>query len=130
MSVAGSGSGRWGLSLPWWSVALATLTSVGLALVAFAVLVLDALTYGTIYVLDPGLADRPVTDRYGLALAIGVGTNVFGAIALSRLALRTPAASWPPILAALPIAFVTGSVAVVAMLATLGFDPLSLLGSL
>ena len=130
MSVAGSGSGRWGLSLPWWSLALATLTSVGLALLALAFLLLDALTYGTAYVLDLGMLDPPTTDRYTLALAVAVGVNVFGAIGLSRLALRTPAATWPPILAALPIALVTGAVAVVALLTTLGIDPVSLLTAL
>jgi hypothetical protein len=122
MSVAGSSSGRWGLSLPWWSVALATLTTVGLALLAFAILVLDAFTYGTVDVFDPGAIDPPIVDRYRLAFAVGAGINLFGAIALSRLALRTPAATWPPILAALPIALVTGAIAVVAMLATLGID--------
>lgn len=115
---------RWGLSLPWWSLAIGALTTVFLAGLAFALLVMHSLTYGFTYVLEVGSIDHPELDRYELALAIGVGTNVFGALGLSRLALRTRAATWPPVLAALPIALVTGVVATTGMLAVLGVDPL------
>ncbi|CAN7181108.1 hypothetical protein LJR027_000316 [Terrabacter sp. LjRoot27] len=115
---------RWGLSLPWWSLAIGALTTVFLAGLAFALLVMHSLTYGFTYVLEVGSIDHPELDRYEQALAIGVGTNVFGALGLSRLALRTRAATWPPVLAALPIALVTGVVATTGMLAVLGVDPL------
>ena len=91
---------------------------------AFVLLVMHSLTYGFAYVLDLGSVDDPDVGRYELALAVGIGTNVFGALGLSRLTMRTRAAAWPPVLAALPIALVTGVVATTGMLAVLGFDPL------
>lgn len=115
---------RWGLSLPWWSLAIGALTTAFLAGLAFVLLVMHSLTYGFAYVLDLGSVDDPDIGRYELALAVGIGTNVFGALGLSRLTMRTRAAAWPPVLAALPIALVTGVVATTGMLAVLGFDPL------
>jgi hypothetical protein len=123
MGGADAVESRWGLSLPWWSLAIASLTTVFLAGLAFVLLVMHALTYGFTYVLDVGSVDDPDVGRYELALAVGIGTNVLGALALSRLAMRTRAAAWPPVLAALPIALVTGVVATTGMLAVLGFDP-------
>ena len=119
---------RWGLSLPWWSLAIGALTTVFLAGLAFVLLVMHSLTYGFTYVLDLGSVDEPDVGRYELALAVGIGTNVFGALGLSRLALRTRAAAWPPVLAALPIAVVTGSAATAGMLAVLGVPLLPLAG--
>ncbi|WP_156022922.1 hypothetical protein [Terracoccus sp. 273MFTsu3.1] len=121
---------RWGLSLPWWSLAIGVLTTVFLAGLAFALLVLHALTYGFTSVAGLGSIDEPDVDRYELALAVGIGANVFGALGLSRLALRTRAAAWPPVLAALPIALATGVVATTAMLAVLGIDVLRLVDGL
>ena len=115
---------RWGLSLPWWSLAIGALTTAFLAGLAFVLLVMHSLTYVFAYVLDLGSVDDPDVGRYELALAVGIGTNVFGALGLSRLTMRTRAAPWHPALAALPIALVTGVVATTGMLAVLGFDPL------
>jgi hypothetical protein len=115
---------RWGLSLPWWSLAIGALTTAFLAGLAFVLLVMHSLTYGFTYVLDLGSVDGPDVGRYELALAVGIGTNVFGALGLSRLTVRTRAAAWPPVLAAVPIALVSGVVATAGMLAVLGFDPL------
>ncbi len=127
MSTTGPVESRWGLSLPWWSLALSALATVWLAVVAFVVLALHVITYGMSYALDLGSVDEPVVAGYELALAVGIGINVFGALALSRLALRTRAATWPPVLAAVPIAMFTGVTATVAMLAALGVDPLLLI---
>lgn len=124
---AAAEEGRWGLSLPWWSLALGVLTTVFLAGLAYALLVMHALTYGFTYVLGVGSVDEPVVGRYELALAIGIGMNVVGAPLLSRLALRTRAAAWPQVLAAVPIALVTGVIATASMFAVLGYDPLLLL---
>ena len=115
---------RWGLSLPWWSLAIGVLTTAFLVGLAFVLLVMHSLTYGFTSVLDLGSVDDPDVDRYELALAVGIGTNVFGALGLSRLTLRTRAAAWPPVLTALLIAVVTGVVATTGMLAVLGIDPL------
>jgi hypothetical protein len=115
---------RWGLSLPWWSLAIGALTTAFLAGLAFVLLVMHSLTYVFAYVLDLGSVDDPDVGRYELALAVGIGTNVFGALGLSRLTVRTRAAAWPPVLAAVPIALVSGVVATAGMLAVLGFDPL------
>lgn len=119
--------GRWGLSLPWWSLAISALTTVGLAFLAYELLVLHALVYGFTRVLGLAAVEEPDVGRYELALALGIVLNVLGAVGLSRLALRTRAAAWPPVLAALPIAVVTGVVATAGMCAVLGFDPLLLL---
>ena len=77
--------------------------------------------------LGVGSVDDPVVGRYELALAVGIGIKVVGAMVLSRLALRTRAAAWPPVLAALPIGLVTGVAAAAGMFAVLGYDPLLLL---
>ena len=127
MGAAEAEQSRWGLSLPWWSLAIGVLTTAFLAGLAFALLVMHSLTYGFTYVLGVGSVDDPVVGRYELALAVGILLNVAGALVLSRLALRTRAAAWPPVLAALPIAVVTGVAATAGMLAVLGFDPLLLL---
>src|SRR6478735_1391189 len=95
MGAAESGEGRWGLSLPWWSLAIGVLTTAFLVGLAVALLVMHALTYGFTSVAGLGSVDEPDVDRYELALAVGIGTNVFGALGLSRLALRTRAAAWP-----------------------------------
>ena len=130
MGAAESAEGRWGLSLPWWSLAIGVLTTAFLVGLAFALLVMHALTYGFTYVLDLGSVDGPDVGRYELALAVGIGTNVFGALGLSRLALRTRAAAWPRVLAALLIAVVTGALATAGMLAVLGIDHLLLVDGL
>lgn len=87
---------------------------------------MHALVYGFTRVLGVGSVDDPVVGRYELALAVGIGINVVGAVVLSRLALRTRAAAWPPVLGAFPIAVVTGVVAAAGMFAVLGYDPLVL----
>ena len=130
MDATETAESRWGLSLPWWSLAIGALTTVFLAGLALALLVMHALTYGFTYVLDVGPLDHPDLDRYELALAVGIGTNVFGALGLSRLALRTRATAWPRPLTALLIAVVTGALATAGMLAVLGIDPLLLLAGL
>src|SRR6478752_8768589 len=124
MGAAESAEGRWGLSLPWWSLAIGVLTTAFLVGLALALLVTHALTFGFTSVAGLGSVDGPDVGRYELALAVGIGTNVFGALGLSRLTLRTRAAAWPPVLAAVPIALVSGVVATAGMLAVLGFDPL------
>ena len=124
MSTTDAGQSRWGLSLPWWSLALGSLATVWLAGLAFVVLVLHVFTFGFSYALDLGVVDSPDVAQYELALAVGIGINVFGALALSRLALGTRAATWPPLLAAVPIALFTGVTATAGMLATLGIGPL------
>jgi len=126
MSAADAHESRWGLSLPWWSLAIGVLTTVFLVGLTFALLVLHALTYGFTSVAGLGSVDEPDVDRYELALAVGIGVNVFGALGLSRLVLRTRAAAWPRVLTALLIAVVTGLLATAGMLAVLGIDPLLL----
>lgn len=127
MGAAEAVQGRWRLSLPWWSVVFSALTTVLLAGLAFALLAMHALTYGFTHVLGVGSVDDPDVGRYELGLAVGIGIDVVGAVVLSRLALRTRAAAWPPVLAALPIAVVTGGAAAAGMFAVLGYDPLLLL---
>jgi len=130
MGAAESAEGRWGLSLPWWSLAIGVLTTAFLVGLAFALVLMHALTYGFTSVAGLGSVDEPDVDRYELALAVGIGTNVFGALGLSRLALRTRATAWPRPLTALLIAVVTGALATAGMLAVLGIDPLLLLAGL
>lgn len=122
-AAAGSGNRRPGLALPWWALAYAFVTTAGLAMLAWAILVLDALTYGTVRVLDLATVDPPVADDYGAAFAVAVTANLVGTFVLSRLALRTSAASWPPALAGLLVATVSGAVAVCVLLLPLGIDP-------
>jgi hypothetical protein len=127
MGAAEAAQRRWRLSLPWWSLVIGVLTTVLLAGLAYALLAVHALIYGFTHALGVGSVDDPDVGRYELALAVGIGTNVVGAVVLSRLALRTRAAVWPPVLAALPIAVVTGVAAAAGMFAVLGYNPLLLL---
>ena len=111
------------LSLPWWALAYAFVTTAGLAMLVWAILVLDALSYGVFQVLDVAAVGPPVVDRYSTAFAVAVAVNLGSTLALSRLALRTSAAAWPPVLAGLLVALVTGTVAACVLLLMLGIDP-------
>ena len=119
----GRSVGRYGLTLPWWSLAYAILTTAGLALLAWGIVVMQALGYGVAYILDTGPTVRPDADRYSLAFAVAVAVNLGGAVALSRLWLRTRPTTLPPAMAAVPVAVVSGGVAAFAMLAVLGIEP-------
>lgn len=123
-AAARSGNRRPGLSLPWWALAYAVVTTAALALLAWAILILDALTYGVSQVFGVTV-DSPVIDRYGGAFAAAVGVNLVGTLLLSRLALRTSAAAWPPAIAGALVAVAAGTVAACVLLLGLGINPVT-----
>jgi hypothetical protein len=118
---------RWGLSLPWWSLAISVPTTVFLTGLAAELLFLHSLVYA---VAGIGAVDEPSVGRYELALATGIGTNVVGALGLSHAALRTRAAAWARPLTALLVASATGIAATAGMLGVVGISPLLLLTGL
>ena len=119
-----SGNRRPSLSLAWWALACAFVTTAGLAVIAWVLLVLDALTYGVSQVFAVTV-DPPFTDRYGGAFAVAVAVNLGGTLVLSRLALRTSAAGWPPALAGALVAIAAGAIAASVLLLMLGINPVT-----
>ena len=109
----------------WWALAFGGLTTVGLGVLTYGLLILDALVYGTTKVIAPetGIA-VPEGDRYGLAFAVGVIVNLVSGPALIWLATRTRARTWPPVALGLCAALVAAVAATCALLLTLGINPI------
>ncbi|MFM6851453.1 MAG: hypothetical protein ACKOVB_20365 [Terrabacter sp.] len=116
-----------GLSLPWWSVAYSILTTAALAVLAWGLVLVQAIGYGVSYALDLGSIDEPDADRYALALAVAVAVNLGGSVALSQLWRRRGEPTLTPALAAVPVVLASSIAAAVAMLAVLGISPSDLL---
>ncbi|MGO4597573.1 hypothetical protein [Terrabacter sp. 2RAF25] len=115
------------LSLPWWCVAYSILTTAALALLAWGLVLLQAIGYGVSHTLDLGPVDAPDADRYGAALAVAVAVNIGGSVALSQLWRRRGEPTLTPAVAAVPVVLAAGVTATVAMLAVLGIAPSDLL---
>jgi hypothetical protein len=123
-------AGHSGLTLPWWSLAYAILTTAALVLLAWGLVLVQAIGFGVAHAFDLGPVTAPDADRYALALAVAVAVNLGGSLGLSRLWLSAVEPAWPPAVAALPVVVVSGAVSAAAMLAVLGIDPALLLSLL
>jgi hypothetical protein len=108
----------------WWTLGFGALTTVGLAVFTYGLLLFDALVYGTTKVIAPetGLAP-PNNDRYGLAFAVAVIVNLVSGPVLIWLATRTRARTWRPVALGLCAALVAAMAATCALLLTLGINP-------
>lgn len=122
--MAATGSPR---ATGWWTLGLVVVTSVGLAALDWAVLVLHGLTYGIVRVIGTSEVSPPDTNRYGWALAVGVLVDVVGAAATLSLLWRTTARHWPSWTTALLAAAFGGVAAASALLLVLGINPIDVL---
>lgn len=115
----------------WWALAFGGLTTLGLGVLAWGLLIMHALSYGVANVIAPetGLA-APEGSRYVLALAVGVIVNLAGGPTLIWLAIRTPARAWPPVVLGLCTALLAAVVATCALLLTLGINPVDFVHAL
>ncbi|MGD8201342.1 hypothetical protein ACQE98_11835 [Ornithinimicrobium sp. W1679] len=109
----------------WWTLALLVLTTAGLGLLAWALLVTHGMAYAAFEVFRPqGVVAAPDLDDYLRALLVAVTSNVAVALALVWLARRTRARRWHPVavgvLAAVTAVVLAGS----AMLLLLGISPI------
>lgn len=111
----------------WWATAFVTVTAVGLAVLAWAELVLHGLTYGIGKALGLAQIAPPDTDRYGWALGVGVVVDAAVTATMLWLLGRTAARQWPAWVTALLAATVGGVVGASALLLMLGIDPLDVL---
>lgn len=111
----------------WWAIAFVTVTAVGLGALAWAVLMMHALTYGMTEVLGMARPDPPDTDRYGWALAVGVAVDAAVTAAMLWQLGRTAARQWPAWVTALLAAVVGGATGASALLLVLGINPIDVL---
>ena len=112
----------------WWALAFGGLTTAGLGVFAWALLLMHALGYGVAAVIAPETAlAAPDGGRYGLAFGIGVIVNLATAAAMTRLASHTAIRTWPPIAQGLGTALIAAAVASCALLLTLDINPVDFL---
>ena len=96
----------------WWSLVFGALTTAGLGVLAWALLVLHALGYGAVVVIAPGTdVAAPDGGRYASAFAVGVIVHAAIATAALRLGSRTAIGTWPPMAQGLGTALVAAPVA-------------------
>jgi hypothetical protein len=107
----------------WWALAFAAVTTGGLALLVWALLILHAFAYGGAAVIQLEPIDPPDTARYLLAFTVAVTVNLASAAALGDLAGHTPGRTWPPALQGLAAAVLAAVAAGCALLLTLGINP-------
>jgi hypothetical protein len=108
----------------WWALGFSVVTTVGLGVLVWGILIVDLIGYGAAAVMMPETTPTAPEDApYGLAFAVGVVVNVVCASALARLAFRTPVRTWPPAVQGLAAALTAGLTAVCALLLTLGINP-------
>lgn len=112
----------------WWALGLAVLTTVGLGLLTWGLIILDLLAYGMLEVMSPGAGVEPhAPSRFGLALAGGAVVNIVGAPALAVTLGRTPARAWPSVLRGLVAALLAAGAGLFTLLLVLGVDPVGFL---
>lgn len=108
-----------------WALGLVAVTTVGLAVLAWALVMMHGLTYGALTVLGTDI-EAPDLDRYAVALGVGALTNLGVGLGAAWLAEGTRARRWPAwavgVLAALLAAVVAGSV----LLLMVGISPVDL----
>ena len=114
----------------WWTAGFVILTTTGLGLLTWGLLIMHAMTYGTFEVLRPQAGViAPEFDNYVRAFLVGVTVNVGVAFGTVWLANKTRARGWHPITVAV-IAGVAGAVASSsASLMMLSINPVTFLFS-
>ena len=107
----------------WWALALAAVTTAGLGLLAWGLLLMHAFIYGAAAVVGVELITAPDGTRYRLGFTIAVIVNLASAPVLARLACHTPARTWPAVLQGLAAALLSATAAGCALLVTVGINP-------
>lgn len=119
---------RRSLAPVWWTAGLVVLTTTGLGLLTWALLIMHALTYGTFEVLRPQAGViAPEFDNYVRAFLVGATVNVAVAFAMVCLANRTRAQRWHPITVGIMTALAGAVAGGSALLLVLGINPVSFL---
>jgi hypothetical protein len=119
---------QWSTKTAVWGAAVLVIgTSVGLAALDWAVLVLHGLTYGMARVLGTSEPSPPDSNRYGWALAVGLVVDVGGTAASLWLLGLAAARQWRAGVTSLLAAAVGGAAGASALLLVLGINPLDLL---
>ncbi|WP_374970963.1 hypothetical protein [Terrabacter sp. BE26] len=102
-------------------------TTVALAALDYAVLLLHGLTYGILEVMDEAHIPPPDLDRYWWALAVGVAVLLVGTAGMLWLLARTAARHWPAWATSLLATAVAGLLGASGLLLVLGISPLDVL---
>ena len=107
----------------WWALVFAAVTTAGLGLLAWGLLVMHALIYGAGEVIGPEGLSAPDGARYRLGFTVAVVVNLAAAAGLARLACHTPGRTWPTALQGLAAALLAAVAAGGALLVTVGINP-------
>ena len=114
----------------WWALTLAAVTTAGLGLLAWGLLLMHAFIYGAAAVVGVELITAPDGTRYRLGFTIAVIVNLASAPVLARLACHTPARNWPAVLQGLAAALLAAIAAGCALLVTVGINPVDFVTAL
>ena len=115
----------------WWALAFAAVTTAGLALLGWALLIMHALSYGATALIGPGtIAAAPDAARYRQGFTVAVIVNLVSAPVLAWLVCHTPGRTWLPVLQGLAAAGLAAVAAGCALLLSLGIDPVDFVSAL
>lgn len=114
----------------WWALGFAAVTTAGLGLLAWGLLVMDALIYGTAAVIGPEIITAPDGARYRLGFTLAAAVNLATAAGLAGLACHTPGRTWPPALQGLAAALLATVAAGCALLVTIDINPVDFVTAL
>ena len=114
----------------WWALGFAAVTTAGLGLLAWGLLVLDVLIYGTADVIGPETITAPDGARYRLGFTLAVAVNLATAAGLAGLACHTPGRTWPPAFQGLAAALLATVAAGCALLVAIGINPVDFVTAL
>lgn len=112
----------------WWTAGFVVLTTTGLGLLTWGLLIMHAMTFGTFEVLQPQAGViAPKLDNYVRAFFVGATVNVAVAFGLVWLAHKTRARGWHPITVAVMAILAGAVVSSSASLIMLGINPVTFL---
>ncbi|WP_323096417.1 hypothetical protein [Intrasporangium sp. YIM S08009] len=124
MSSSASGSPTDPARAVAWALGLGVLATGGLAVLAWALLVMHAIGYGGFLVLSPESGVAPPDEhRYILALATGACIALVGGPLLAWSAARGPARTWGAALVGIGAGVLAAVAGASALMLVLGIDP-------
>lgn len=110
-----------------WAIGLSALTTIGLGLLTWGMVIMHALVSGVDGLIGQGDVEAVDPQRYELALVVGAAVNLLGAPTFAWLASRTPARGWPPPAQGAVAALLAGVIGLWALLRILGIGLLDVL---
>ncbi len=109
-----------------WALGLGVLATGGLAVLAWALLVMHAIGYGGLLVLSPESDVAPPDEhRYVLALATGACIALVGGPLLAWSAARGPGRTWGATLVGIGAGVLAAAAGASALMLVLGIDPVA-----